>query len=92
MNFLKKIFNSKNRKTLAEITGAKNIIENCLKKSKGQFMLKKISIVDAKYAPVLFKFKIYSEKLSKLLERYLKTLLNIKEIKLLLLEARKELK
>ena len=45
-------------------------------------MFKKISIVDAMYAPVLFKFKIYSEKLSKLLERYLKTLLNIKEIKL----------
>jgi hypothetical protein len=44
------------------------------------------------YAPVMFRFKIYNVKLSELLERYLKTLLNIKEIKLWLLEARKELK
>jgi hypothetical protein len=42
MNFLKKILNSKkNRETLAEINRAKNIIENCLKKSKGPFMFKK---------------------------------------------------
>jgi len=44
------------------------------------------------YVPVMFRFKIYNLKLSKLLERYLKTLLNMKEIKLWLLEARKELK
>jgi hypothetical protein len=44
------------------------------------------------YSPVIFRFKIYNVKLSKLLERYLKTLLNMKEIKLWLLEARKELK
>ena len=55
-------------------------------------MIKKFSIVDAMYAPVMFRFKIYNVNLSKLLERYLKTLLNMKEIKLWLLEARKELK
>ena len=93
MDFLKKNLKfKKNRETLAEITRAKNIIENCLKKSKGPFMFKKFSIVDAMYAPVMFRFKIYNVKLSKLLERYLKTLLNMKEIKLWLLEARKELK
>ena len=93
MNFLKKNLKfKKNRETLAEINRAKNIIENCLKKSKGPFMFKKFSIVDAMYAPVMFRFKIYNVKLSKLLERYLKTLLNMKEIKLWLLEARKELK
>jgi glutathione S-transferase len=93
MNFLKKNLKFKNnRETLDEITRAKNIIENCLKKSKGPFMFKKFSIVDAMYAPVMFRFKIYNVNLSKLLERYLKTLLNMKEIKLWLLEARKELK
>jgi hypothetical protein len=40
----------------------------------------------------MFRFKIYHIKLSKLLKRYLKTLLNMREIKLWLLKARKELK
>jgi glutathione S-transferase len=55
-------------------------------------MFKKFSIVDAMYAPVMFRFKIYNVKLSKLLQRYIKTLINMKEIKFWLLEARKELK
>ena len=81
-----------NKETSVEITRTKKIIENCLKKSKGPFMFKNFSIADAMYAPVMFRFKIYNLKLSKLLEKYLKTLLNMKEIKLWLLEARKELK
>lgn len=93
MNFLGKNFKFKNNKeTSAEITRAKKIIENCLRKSKGPFMFKKFSIADAMYAPVMFRFKIYNIKLSLVLEKYLDTLLNMKEIKLWLLEARKELK
>ena len=70
----------------------KKIIENCLKKSKGPFIFKKFSIADAMYAPVMFRFKIYNVKLSFILEKYLNTLLNMKEIKNWLLEAIKELK
>jgi glutathione S-transferase len=55
-------------------------------------MFKKFSIADAMYAPVMFRFKIYNIKLSLTLEKYLSTLLSMKEIKLWLLEARKELK
>jgi hypothetical protein len=55
-------------------------------------MFKKFSFVKAMYAPVMFRFKIHNVNLFKLLERYPKTLLNMKEIKLWLLEARKELK
>jgi hypothetical protein len=41
MNFLKKNLKfKKNRETLAEITRAKNIIENCLKKIKDHLCLK----------------------------------------------------
>jgi glutathione S-transferase len=93
MNFLGKNLKFKNNKeTSAEITRAKKIIEDCLKKSKGPFMFKKFSIADAMYAPVMFRFKIYNIKLSLTLEKYLSTLLSMKEIKLWLLEARKELK
>jgi glutathione S-transferase len=93
MNFLEKNLKFKNNKeTSAEITRAKKIIENCLKKSKGPFIFKKFSIADAMYAPVMFRFKIYNVKLSFILEKYLNTLLNMKEIKNWLLEARKELK
>jgi glutathione S-transferase len=93
MNFLGKNLKFKNNKeTSAEITRAKKIIEDCLKKSKGPFMFKKFSIADAMYAPVMFRFKIYNIKLSLTLEKYLNTLLCMKEIKLWLLEARKELK
>ncbi|NBV39887.1 MAG: VTC domain-containing protein [Proteobacteria bacterium] len=81
-----------NKETTAEINRTKKIIENCLIKSKGPFMFKKFSIADAMYAPVMFRFKIYNIKLSFILEKYLNTLLNMKEIKLWLLEARKELK
>ena len=83
---------NKNKETKAEIIRAKKIIENCLIRSKGPFMFKKFSIADAMYAPVMFRFKIYNIKLSSILEKYLNTLLNMKEIKLWLLEARKELK
>jgi glutathione S-transferase len=93
MNFLGKNLKFKNNKeTSAEITRAKKIIENCLKKSKGPFMFKKFSIADAMYVPIMFRFKIYNVKLSFILEKYLNTLLNMKEIKIWLLEARKELK
>jgi hypothetical protein len=44
------------------------------------------------FVPVMFRFRIYNLKLSLTLEKYLNTLLNMKEIKLWLLEARKELK
>ena len=93
MNFLGKNLKFKNNKeTSAEITRAKKIIENCLKKSKGPFMFKKFSIAYAMYVPIMFRFKIYNVKLSFILEKYLNTLLNMKEIKIWLLEARKELK
>jgi len=93
MNFLEKNLKFQNNKeTSNEITRAKKIIENCLKKSKGPFMFKKFCIADAMYAPVMFRFKIYNVKLSPTLKKYLDTLLNMKEIKLWLLEARKELK
>jgi glutathione S-transferase len=93
MNFLGKNLKFKNNKeTSGEITRAKKIIEDCFKKSKGPFMFKKFSIADAMYAPVMFRFKIYNIKLSLTLEKYLNTLLSMKEIKLWLLEARKELK
>jgi glutathione S-transferase len=93
MNFLGKNLKFKNNKeTSAEITRAKEIVENCLKKSKGPFIFKKFSIADAMYVPVMFRFKIYNVKLSFILEKYLNTLLNMKEIKNWLLEARKELK
>jgi len=93
MNFLGKNLKFKNNKeTSVEITRTKKIIENCLKKSKGPFMFKKFSIADAMYAPVMFRFKIYNIKLSFVLEKYLNTVLNMKEIKIWLLEARKELK
>ena len=93
MNFLEKNLKFKNNKeTSAEITRAKKIVENCLKKSKGPFIFKKFSIADAMYAPVMFRFKIYNVKLSFVLEKYLNTLLNMKEIKNWVLEARKELK
>ena len=93
MNFLGKNLKFKNNKeTSAEIIRAKKIIKDCLKKSKGPFMFKKFSIADAMYAPVMFRFKIYNIKLSLTLEKYLNTLLSMKEIKLWLLEARKELK
>lgn len=55
-------------------------------------MFKKFSIADAMYAPVMFRFKIYNIKLSFVLEKYLNTVLNMKEIKIWLLEARRELK
>lgn len=93
MNFLGKDLKfNKNKETKAEIIRAKKIIENCLIRSKGPFMFKKFSIADAMYAPLMFRFKIYNIKLSSILEKYLNTLLNMKEIKLWLLEARKELK
>jgi len=93
MNFLGKNMKFKNNKqTSVEINRAKKIIENCLKKSKGPFMFKKFSIADAMFVPVMFRFRIYNLKLSLTLEKYLNTLLNMKEIKLWLLEARKELK
>jgi glutathione S-transferase len=93
MNFLEKNLKFKNNKeTSAEITRAKEIVENCLKKSKGPFIFKKFSIADAMYVPVMFRFKIYNVKLPFILEKYLNTLLNMKEIKNWLLEARKELK
>ncbi len=93
MNFLKENLKFKNNKeTLAEIFRTKKIIENCLIKSKGPYLFKNFSIADAMYAPIMFRFKIYNIKLSFVLKKYLNTLLNMKEIKLWLLEARKELK
>jgi len=63
--FLRKNFKyKKNKSTINEIKRVQFIIDSCLKKSKGPFLFGKFSIADCMWIPVMFRFKIYNDKVS----------------------------
>jgi len=78
--FLRKNFKyKKNKSTINEIKRVQFIIDSCLKKSKGPFLFGKFSIADCMWIPVMFRFKIYNDKVSLNWKKYLNTILMMPE-------------